>query len=85
MQPFDWINDYYGADVRKLKPTVFLEGKRFAVVRLQNEVKSQIFVGYVLVKKSGKHNVSEEKPLHDGYLTDTALTKMKLELTKADV
>lgn len=83
MQP-EWVNEYYGASTRNLKPTVFLDGKKFAVVRVQNEHQNKINVGYVLIRKSGKHNVSDEQPLHDGMLTDSTLTKMKLELSKAD-
>lgn len=85
MSAVNWLQDYYGEDFKKLNPTVVFEGEYKAVVRLVKEpIKGYSGVGYVLIKKDGKHNASEWKSLHEGIPTQDVMDAMKLTLQQED-
>lgn len=81
-----WLKDYYGArDFGLLGPLVEMEGETYAVVKLQRRsTRGYASVGYVLIRKRGKHNASEETPLHEGLASKDDLETMKRVLDQED-
>ena len=75
-----WLDRYYGKDISSFSPTVIFDGKNRAVVR----IRSNRTVGYVLIKKSGKHNVTQQIPLHDGAASKADFEAMKRRLDTED-
>jgi hypothetical protein len=75
----DWLRAYYGSEWPSFSPSVVREGKRFAVVRITDtSQKGATFskVGYILLRKTGKHGQTKERPLHEGVPTRPDLDKM---------
>ena len=80
-----WLNAYYGKDFDILNPSVYLEGREFAVVTLKKTgTRLTTSTGYVLIRKSGNHQTSTSVPLHEGVITADAVEKMKKALAKAE-
>lgn len=81
----EWLANYYGEEFYKLNPIVVLDGKAFAVVRIVlKSGPSSSSLGFVLIKKNGKHGVSEWKSLFEGVPNQAALDKMKAVLAEED-
>jgi hypothetical protein len=81
----NWLERYYGKDFDLLNPTVFIDGKKKAVVRLtKTGERGYSGVGFVLIDKNGNHTASSHKSLHEGLPTDTDLERMRQELKKED-
>lgn len=81
-----WLKEYYGGkDFGLLGPTVEMDGKTMAVVKLsRRSSRGYASVGYVLIKKRGKHNASSEIPLHEGLASKDDLETMKRVLDQED-
>jgi hypothetical protein len=81
-----WLKDYYGGkDFGLLGPAVEIDGKTHAVVKLQRRAsRGYASVGYVLIKKRGKHNASDELSLHEGLASKDDMTTMKKVLEQED-
>jgi hypothetical protein len=75
------LDRYYGKDVETLAPTIIFDGKQWAVVRITNAGGK---VGYVLIKKAGKHNNSKSIPLHDGPAKPAEFAAMRARLLRED-
>jgi hypothetical protein len=76
-----WLDRYYGKDADSLNPTVIFDGKKLAVVRITNAGGK---VGYVLLKKGGKHNNSKHISLHDGVAKPADFVAMRARLLRED-
>ena len=73
----DWLKRYYGKDYLRLNPTIVKEGKKFAVVRIQRSAEKGFSAfGYVLIKKSGSHDISPYQSLFEGLASPMDLTDM---------
>lgn len=83
MRP-SWLQRYYGDETEKLTPVVLFEGKKSAVVMLRSKVKNVTQVGYVLIEKSGKHNISKHEALHEGPASTTDIARMRRRLTEVE-
>lgn len=80
-----WLKKYYGDDFEKLSPNIIAEGKGFAIVRITKQVpRGHSGVGFVLVNKFGRHNVSETVSLHEGMPGERDMKRMKDALKKAE-
>jgi hypothetical protein len=80
-----WLKEYYGKDFEKFQPTVVMEGRTQAVVKLtQSASRGYSGLGYVLVKKRGKHNASQHLVLHEGVASKEDLNTMKHVLSQKD-
>jgi hypothetical protein len=80
-----WLADYYGKDVDVLNPTVLIEGKTHAVVRLQKiGARGSSSVGFVLIRKGGSHQTSPCEPLGEGVTTTELVNKMTKRLAEVD-
>jgi len=82
-----WLEKYYGSRFKDLRPEVYMEGKRFAVVKVSSSGMRQSpydSVGYVLIQKDGKHCVTHYRSLHEGSLTQDDHDRMKKILEEAD-
>jgi hypothetical protein len=76
-----WIEKYYGKDwMKKLSPTVVLDGKTRAVVRVVDGKSS----GFVLVQKNGAHGVTPQEVLFQGLPTAIAYAAMRKRLAETD-
>lgn len=84
MRP-SWLQRYYGDEVEKLTPVVLFDGKRYAVVMLRSKVKSITQIGYVLIEKNGKHNISKHEALHEGPASTTDISRMRRRLSELEV
>lgn len=64
----DWLKDYYGKAFNELTPDVVKEGRNYAIVRLIGSNKNRAFsaIGYVLVKKNGRHGATPHQSLYEG-------------------
>jgi hypothetical protein len=80
MPAITWLDKYYGKAISSFRPTTVFDGDHFAVVR----VYSGRAVGYVLLKKAGKHNQTPAVPLHDGPADKADFAAMKKALDDAD-
>lgn len=80
-----WLTRYYTPEeMASLNPTVIFEGKAKAVVMLRAKTEGSIQVGYILVSKNGKNNVSRHESLHEGPASTSDLGKMRRRLSEAD-
>lgn len=76
-----WLSRYYSPDdMQALAPTVLFDGRTRAVLMLRTKKG----IGYVLVPKNGKNNVSRHESLHEGPASPTDLSKMRRRLTEVD-
>lgn len=80
-----WLKDYYGKDFNSLSPLLVMDGNVVAVVKLTRKA-SRGFnrVGYVLIKKNGRHNASDHIVLHEGVASKEDLETMKRVLVSKD-
>lgn len=80
-----WLKDYFGKDFDLLSPSVVADGDTKAVVKLSRKAaKGYSGTGYVLVEKSGKHNVTEHIVLHEGLASKEDMDTMKHVLAQKD-
>jgi hypothetical protein len=77
-----WLRTYYGKDFDAFNPTVLIEGKKFAVVRLLGN--NAPAIAYVLIKKNGRHNASSQQSLYEGAIDADVMEKLKSALTRAE-
>lgn len=84
--PKDWLQQYYGPDFDLLNPAVVQEGQDWAIVRLQKQGKTPGFsnIGYVLIRKLGRHTLTPHISLHEGVADETHLQKMQQTLAEHD-
>lgn len=69
-----WLQEYYGKDFDFLNPTVFEEGPTHAIIRLQKTTSIRgagdySSVGFVMIKKNGRHVMTTHVSLHEGIPT----------------
>ena len=82
----DWLKTYYGKDFPLFNPTIVLEGAKFAVVKLIRPTQRPYSgMGFVLIKKTGRHNVSVQKSLHEGPINDEDYKRLQATLDKAEM
>jgi hypothetical protein len=81
-----WLKRYYSPnEIGALNPSVVLDGKNYAVVKLTvGTGKGVAKVAYIGVKKAGRSGVSEHTPLWEGPATKQAEALFREWLTKAD-
>jgi hypothetical protein len=81
-----WLSDYYGASCQYLNPIVVQEGKQWAIVRLMKAAKTPGYssVGYVLIKKTGRHIATPHFSLHEGVAQEADLQRMQKALQEKD-
>jgi hypothetical protein len=85
MTPPVWLTRYYAADeLDTLRPTILFEGKSKAVVMLRANIEGATRIGYVLISKNGKNNVSTHEALHEGPAALTDISRMRRRLTEVD-
>lgn len=76
-----WLQTYYGTDwSSRLHPTVFRDGQEYAIVRLSDGAQ----VGFVLVRKNGRHGVTPQQSLHEGPPSAEDLDRMEKKLRQVD-
>lgn len=75
-----WLKTYYGKDCEVLNPTVTIDGKKYAVVKLKHHGK----FGYVLVMKNGRHNSTPITSLFEGIPTADDMVRMRKKLEEAE-
>jgi hypothetical protein len=76
-----WLTRYYGKHFDRFSPTVIMEGKFWAIVRINKEGT----VAYVLVKRKGNHESTPHVPLFQGNPTADDITKMQEILFNKDI
>jgi len=80
-----WLERYYGKDFDFLNPTVEIDGKNKAVVRLTRVGdRGYSGIGFVLIDKNGSHFASTPVSLHEGVPSQKDLDRMKEALKAAD-
>jgi hypothetical protein len=80
-----WLTRYYGPeDLKTLSPTILFEGRTKAVLMLRSQRKIGMSLGYILVSKNGKNNVSTHESLHEGFASSTDIAKMRRRLSEVD-
>jgi len=80
-----WLRKYYTEEeMKKFAPTVLFDGRTKAVIMLRALRNGAQQVGYILVSKNGKHNVSTHEALHEGFASTTDIGKMRRRLTEVD-
>ena len=79
-----WLDSYYGKDRKTFDPCVVMEGVKYAVVLIRKSAKGSSSMGYVLLKKNGKHSVSPQKSLHEGVANRADMDRMIEELKRAE-
>lgn len=81
-----WVKTYFGKKVKDLSPTVVEEGKRYAIVRIQDMGQKGEFskVGFILVLKNGRYGASPHDSLFEGSPTVVDLFTMKNKLEKKE-
>lgn len=83
----EWVKSYFGEKKSKeLNPSVIEEGKKYAIVRIQDMGQKVGFskVGFILVKMSGRHGASPHDSLFEGIPTLLDLFDMKNKLEKKE-
>lgn len=82
----EWLKKYFSKDdFDFLSPTVVVDGKKKAIVRLtRTGAQGHSGVGYILVDKNGRHSVSTHKSLHEGVPSAADMERMKETLKKED-
>lgn len=82
----DWLKKYFGPQLKTMDPSVVEEGKKYAVVRIQDHNQSGAFsrVGFILIQKNGKYGVTPHVSLFEGVPTSANLLMMKSRLEKQD-
>jgi hypothetical protein len=81
-----WLKKYYSPnEIGALNPSVVLDGKNYAVVKLTvGSGKGTAKVAYIGVRKAGRNGVSEHTPLWEGPAYGAADKLFKDWLAKAD-
>ena len=83
----NWLKSYFGAtDLANLNPEIVEEGKRYAIVKIQDMSQKGGFskIGYILVRKNGKYRVTKHDSLFEGTPSLLDLFQMKNRLIKSD-
>jgi len=76
-----WLKKYYGEQfVQKLRPSLVLEGRKHALVRLAN----QGDVNYVFIQMRGQHGVTPTKVAYEGIPNPKDLERLRQELATLD-
>lgn len=75
----EWLKLYYGKETETFNPQVVIDGKRVAVVKLVKTESPRGFpkVGYVLIRKDGRHQGGMQLSLHEGLATEVDMERMK--------
>lgn len=79
-EPPLWLRRYYGTYFESFAPTVVMEGKFWAVVRIVHEGS----MAYVLVKMKGNHEITPHVPLFKGTPNADDVTRMQEILFNKD-
>ena len=80
-----WLKNYFGKEFSVLSPAVIAEGRTKAVVRLtRRATKGFSGMGYILVDKKGKNNVSDHLVLHEGVASTEDVETMKRVLAQKE-
>ena len=82
-----WLKDYYGKNFDSFKPEVFLDGNKFAVVKISGQADKSLGhsnIGYILVNKSGRFGATPHRPLYEGVAGALQLQLMKQALATTD-
>lgn len=80
-----WLTRYYSPeDLKALSPTILFDGRTKAVLLLRSQGRMGLTMGYILVSKNGKNNVSTHESLHEGPASPTDISKMRRRLTEVD-
>jgi hypothetical protein len=82
----EWLATYYGKYTPVLNPQVVIDGKKVAVVRLVKNEAPRGFakVGYVLIRKDGRHHGGMQRSLHEGHATEEHMIRMQKIHAEAD-
>lgn len=82
----EWLKRYYGSDLETLNPSIVFEGKKFAVVCLKRSstLRDHSSIGYVLIKKTGRHNASIQQSLSEGVPSAEKMVSMRSALEQAE-
>jgi hypothetical protein len=70
--------------MKDLSPTIVFDGRSKAVLLLRSQRKMGMSLGYILVSKNGKNNVSPHESLHEGLASPTDLANMRRRLAEVD-
>ena len=82
-----WLKDYYGEQFDSFHPELIVDGRKFAIVRIyQPQASRQMYhsIGYVLLRKGGRHEGVSHQSLHEGVPNQADMDRMKAVLQKAD-
>jgi hypothetical protein len=83
-----WLKNYYGdALVRSMNPSVVMDGKNCAVVKItvmNTASPGYSRIGFVLLEKNGRHDVTPHLSLHEGVPTQKDMDRMTEVFKKAD-
>lgn len=81
-----WLKKYYSPnEIGALNPSVVLDGKNYAVVKLTvGSGKGTAKVAYIGVRKAGRNGVSDHTPLWEGPASPAAELRFREWLIKAD-
>jgi hypothetical protein len=82
----EWLKTYYGKQTETFNPQVVIDGSKYAVVRLTKTEAPRGFskVGYVLIRKDGRHVGGAQRSLHEGLANQDHLERMKKIHAEAD-
>lgn len=82
-----WLQDYYGNEIGAFNPEVVVDGRKHAIVKISRAGTKKAFyssIGYVLLRKGGRHGASGHLSLHEGMANQQDLDRMLIALKKAD-
>lgn len=79
-----WLKTYYGPDHEAFTPSLVREGQRFAIVRITDMTQKASKIAYMLIRKTGRHGQSREKPMHEGMPSQPVLDQMFAVLDQAE-
>ncbi len=83
----NWLKSYFQPiDRANLNPEIVEEGKRYAIVKIQDMSQKGGFskIGYILVKKDGAYRVTKHESLFEGTPSLQDLFQMKNRLIKSE-
>lgn len=82
----EWVKKHFGKKEKTLTPSVVEEGKKYAIVRIQDMAQKGAFskVGFILVLKAGRYGISPHESLFEGVPTVPDLFNMKNRLEKKE-
>lgn len=86
MNQHAWVQKYYTpAEISALNPSVIMDGKLHAVLKLTTGSGQGVAkIAYIGVKKTGRNGFSTHEPLWDGPASSEVMKTFRQWLEKAD-